>query len=105
VCFLGGRHFVLSECFTVVCSIRRMFLLDQVVLVVVFVLCHDRTIMCVCLSLSLSLSLSICGRVVHEEALSVVALSAVTSAPELPHDKTRWFQKNDSRVDFFLSGV
>jgi hypothetical protein len=38
---------------------------------------------------------SIIGRVVHEEALS-----AVTSAPELPHNKTRWFQKNDSRVDF-----
>jgi hypothetical protein len=26
----------------------------------------------------------------------------VTSAPELPHNKTRWFQKNDSRVDFSL---
>jgi hypothetical protein len=30
-------------------------------------------------------------------------LSAVTSAPELPHNKTRWFQKNDSRVDFSIS--
>ena len=31
--------------------------------------------------------------VVDEEALS-----AVTSAPELPHNKTHWFQKNDPRV-------
>ena len=35
------------------------------------------------------------GRVVQEEALS-----AVTSAPELPHNKTRCFQKNESRIDF-----
>jgi hypothetical protein len=35
--------------------------------------------------------------VVEEEALS-----AVTSAPELPHNKTRCFKKNDSRVDFSL---
>ena len=34
--------------------------------------------------------------VVDEEALS-----AVTSAPELPHNKTWWFQKNDSRVDLW----
>jgi hypothetical protein len=33
--------------------------------------------------------------VVDEESLL-----AVTSAPELPHNKTRWFQKNDFRVDF-----
>jgi hypothetical protein len=50
------------------------------------------TIMCVCVCVCVSIR----GRVVHEEALS-----EVTSAPELPHNKTRWFQKNDSRVDFF----
>jgi hypothetical protein len=52
VCLLGGRRFVLSVCFTVVCSIRRVFLLDCVVLDVVFVLCHDRYYhVCVCLCL------------------------------------------------------
>jgi hypothetical protein len=34
--------------------------------------------------------------VVDEETLS-----AVTSAPGLPHNKTWWFQKNDSRVDLW----
>jgi hypothetical protein len=90
VCLLGGRRSVLSLCFTVVCSICRVFLLDRVVLVAVFVLCHDRYYhVCVCVCVSIR------GRVVHEEALSVV-----TSAPELPHNKTQWFQRNDSRVDF-----
>ena len=37
--------------------------------------------------------------VVEEEALS-----AVTSAPELPHNKTRCFQKNEFRIDIY-SGV
>jgi hypothetical protein len=36
--------------------------------------------------------------VVDEESLS-----AVTSAPELPHNKTRGFKKNDSRVNFSIS--
>jgi hypothetical protein len=94
VCLLGGRRFVLSVCFTVVCSILRVFLLDRVVLVVVFVLYHARYYhVCVCVCVCVCVSIR--GRVVHEEALS-----AVTSAPELPHNKTRWFQKNDSRVDF-----
>jgi hypothetical protein len=60
-------------------------------LLLLFWLYHDSFVLLVCLVFPLS------GRVVQEEALS-----AVTSAPELPHNKTRCFKKNDSRVDFSL---
>ena len=53
----------------------------------------------VCFYVVVSVVFSIERRVVQEEALS-----AVTSAPELRHNKARCFQKNESRIDF-SSGI